>query len=251
MAVYCMADIHGCYKELLQMLEIIEFDSGEDQIYILGDTIDRGEEPIKCLKFALYSENVTLILGNHEKMMLDWVADPKSEAGDLWNYNSNLVTLRDLLSLPEGEIDELVLDLKRCSYLKVIRVNGMRYFLSHAGLDMTQPQFSLVSEDLVWSRHEFYDHKALLNYFCVFGHTPTPQLNYDHSCSVWFDHHFCDKLGIDSGCVFGGALSAVCLDNGRVFYVKNGKRGHYDFEYSDENVPFHLARAGRGVRNVY
>lgn len=48
MSTYVMSDIHGCFDEFMQMLDLISFGSA-DELYVLGDVIDRGPEPIKCL----------------------------------------------------------------------------------------------------------------------------------------------------------------------------------------------------------
>ena len=45
---YVMSDLHGEYQKYLQMLELIS-PGNEDVIYILGDIVDRGEEPINLL----------------------------------------------------------------------------------------------------------------------------------------------------------------------------------------------------------
>lgn len=46
--IYVISDIHGCYKEYKELLEKIHF--GEtDELYVLGDVVDRGPEPMKVL----------------------------------------------------------------------------------------------------------------------------------------------------------------------------------------------------------
>ena len=69
---YVMSDMHGMYHQFLQMLEQISF-SEEDTLYVLGDVIDRGRGGIKMLLDIMSRDNVTMLLGNHEAMMLDVV----------------------------------------------------------------------------------------------------------------------------------------------------------------------------------
>ena len=45
---YVMSDIHGQYEKYIKMLDIISF-SDDDELYVLGDVIDRGEHPVKIL----------------------------------------------------------------------------------------------------------------------------------------------------------------------------------------------------------
>ena len=66
---YVLADIHGCYNEYRQLLEKIDF-SQKDELYVLGDAVDRGPEPIKVLEDMMMRPNVIYMLGNHEYMML-------------------------------------------------------------------------------------------------------------------------------------------------------------------------------------
>ena len=66
---YVMSDLHGCYDQYIKMLKKIQF-SKNDELYILGDVIDRGKEPIKILLDMAGRDNVYPILGNHELLAL-------------------------------------------------------------------------------------------------------------------------------------------------------------------------------------
>ena len=66
---YVISDIHGCYTEFLKLLDKIGF-CDEDELYVLGDAMDRGPEPIKVIRDLMDRPNVTYILGNHDDMML-------------------------------------------------------------------------------------------------------------------------------------------------------------------------------------
>ncbi len=62
-----MSDIHGCYDDLLSMLEKIGF-SNADQLIIAGDYIDRGKQNYEMLKWIEQCPpNVRLLRGNHEE----------------------------------------------------------------------------------------------------------------------------------------------------------------------------------------
>lgn len=65
---YIVSDIHGCYDAYKALLEKIHFSDG-DELYVLGDVVDRGPEPIKVLQDIMRRHNVTLILGNHDFIM--------------------------------------------------------------------------------------------------------------------------------------------------------------------------------------
>lgn len=63
---YIVGDIHGCYKELEEMLAIIQF-SGDDKLFLVGDYIDRGPDSVKVLEWLENrGDNVYPIKGNHD-----------------------------------------------------------------------------------------------------------------------------------------------------------------------------------------
>lgn len=80
--IYLTSDIHGCFKQFKQMLEYIHF-GDEDFLYIIGDAVDRGEEPIPLLQYIMEQPNMELLMGNHEQ-------------GFLWNVDVNTSVLSDL-----------------------------------------------------------------------------------------------------------------------------------------------------------
>ena len=97
MATYVMADIHGEIDRFHEMLEKINF-SAADQLYIVGDVIDRGAEGVEILLEIIDKGNIHLILGNHEDMMLGTLSkDSFPEARRMWAANGGNKTRRDLL----------------------------------------------------------------------------------------------------------------------------------------------------------
>ncbi|MGN1409160.1 MAG: metallophosphoesterase, partial [Eubacteriales bacterium] len=62
---YVMSDLHGQYQKYLQMLDLIRF-SDDDDLYILGDTVDRGPQSVELLQDMSMRMNVFPILGNHD-----------------------------------------------------------------------------------------------------------------------------------------------------------------------------------------
>jgi serine/threonine protein phosphatase 1 len=62
-----MSDIHGCYDEFMQMLNIIEL-AEEDTLIIAGDYIDRGPKSYEMLRWMeSKQDNIILVMGNHDK----------------------------------------------------------------------------------------------------------------------------------------------------------------------------------------
>ena len=73
MSTYVCSDIHGRYDRFIKLVETINF-TDKDDMYILGDVIDRNDGGINILKYILDHPNIHLIMGKHECMMLDAVS---------------------------------------------------------------------------------------------------------------------------------------------------------------------------------
>lgn len=91
MATYCMSDIHGHKLELDIMLSKIGF-SDRDQLYILGDIIDRGYESAEMLMWAVDApENIHFLIGNHEDVALEVLKnDPVTMGTELDDVDDDL-----------------------------------------------------------------------------------------------------------------------------------------------------------------
>ncbi|ADD79665.1 symmetrical bis(5'-nucleosyl)-tetraphosphatase [Candidatus Riesia pediculicola] len=67
MANYFVGDIHGCYRELIKLLDKVNFKFGSDILWITGDMLLRGPESVKVLRYIKNLGNSSrIVLGNHE-----------------------------------------------------------------------------------------------------------------------------------------------------------------------------------------
>ncbi|MBR3848526.1 MAG: fructose-bisphosphatase class III, partial [Oscillospiraceae bacterium] len=66
--IYVCSDIHGFYSEYLGAVSLL---GNDDKLYIIGDILDRGSAGIKIIRDIIKRDNVTLVKGNHELMMLE------------------------------------------------------------------------------------------------------------------------------------------------------------------------------------
>jgi len=70
---YVMGDVHGAYRALVQVLERSNFNKEEDTLIFLGDVCDGWNEVYECVEELLTIKNLISILGNHDKVFLDWI----------------------------------------------------------------------------------------------------------------------------------------------------------------------------------
>ena len=231
---YVISDIHGCYDQYRKLLEEIQF-SDEDVLYVLGDVVDRGPEPMKVLQDMMMRPNVIPILGNHEYMALTTLQELNVEVTEE-NHDAylNLDMMRDYMNWMENggettvkgfrrldaDTKETVLEyLEEFSAYEIVETGGRIYVLVHAGIGGYCPGKSL--DDYDFSDFIFYGPDYSRRYFkegvaMVVGHTPVMSLYEDGRCELYEENGtFC----IDGGCVFGGKLFALRLEDQRVFAV--------------------------------
>ncbi|MCX5746120.1 MAG: symmetrical bis(5'-nucleosyl)-tetraphosphatase [Proteobacteria bacterium] len=70
MALYAIGDIQGCMASLDRLLALIDFRAGRDQLWLVGDLVNRGPRSLDVLRWArelaLEPGVVTCVLGNHD-----------------------------------------------------------------------------------------------------------------------------------------------------------------------------------------
>ena len=236
--IYAVSDIHGCYRQYKEVLEKIAF-SDEDTLYVLGDVLDRGPEPLRVLEDMAGRYNVIPIIGNHEYMALSVLKSLMEEITED-NYNKVLnqefmesyshwlsdggqVTLDQFRTLDADDREFLLDYLEEFQLYEELLVDGNRYVLVHADIagnvkDRPLDQYGI--ENLIFTRAD-YDKVYSDSYYLVTGHTPTFGIGEEYAGKIYRKNR---HIAIDCGCVYGGPLGVYCFDTGECIYSsKNGK----------------------------
>lgn len=224
--IYAISDIHGQYDAFRALLKTIQFKSS-DELYVLGDAIDRGPMPIRCLQYIMEQKNMHMLLGNHELMMLESLTINNYTTEDIWHRNGGEVTSKQYRFLQEDEKQRILSFIKELPLNFEVSANGTDYVLCHATplckfYNTTFAQssvfFSYDSEKdyVVWSRRKPLpiEGKTIL-----FGHTPTVFLQKQLKGEIAV---FDGSIDIDCGAAcpeYGGRLCCFCLDTQEVFYA--------------------------------
>lgn len=232
MSTYVMSDLHGCKKEFDLMLDKIGF-SSYDELWIVGDICDRGNDSTGLLKEIMSHDNMHIIYGNHDLWLeryIDSIIEIKkgnlvipnmSEDFQVWfYYNGGNLTVNEFMDLEFPEIYDIKLYLENKILYKYLTVKGNKYLLVHAGLPQNylREDISLESvpeEVLLWA-HIGIDDNPFKNVTMIVGHTPTFIYGEEYSNKIIHGNNI---YHIDGGCVYGRSLACLRLDDLKEFYI--------------------------------
>lgn len=233
---YIISDIHGCFEQYQKLLEKIKF-SPKDKLYILGDVVDRGPEPVRVLQDMMKRPNVIFILGNHDFIMYTlmkklsviipgennnkcWTEEFLSDY-NLWFQDGGYITAKQFTELEYSEKISILDYIAEASLYEIIKNNGKEYRLVHAGLGNFEPDKSLEEYSLYDFLEERTDYTRRYypeeNIFLVTGHTPSVCIKGWGKPEVYRRN---GHIALDCACVSGGQLAAFCVETEEVFYVK-------------------------------
>ena len=234
---YVSSDLHGFpADDFWRLLDSAGF-SDSDELIVLGDVIDRnGDGGIALMRRMAMEANITLILGNHEAMLLscsflfDTITDESIARLDdtrlrllsTWLNNGaepTIASLRKLFHEDRESAQALVEYIGDAPLYADLRAGGRRYVLTHAGLGHFSPDKPLdayTAQELLWHRpapDESYYPDATV----IFGHTPTQYYGMQYTgrmlrTSSWID--------IDTGAAGDGSPMLLRLEDEREFYIK-------------------------------
>ena len=230
---YVMSDLHGHYDKYLAMLDRIGF-SDDDTLYILGDVIDRGPQPIALLYDMSMRANVIPLLGNHEAMAsallrrlcveiteenyATQITADVLRAMHAWQEDGGDTTLSGFRALNAEDREALLDYIDDFLPYETLTVAGNRFILVHGGIPYENRHLPLEAHplaDLLETRPDYllryYD-----NAYLVTGHTPTVHLGQEHTGKIVMQH---GHIAIDCGMGFGLGCGCIRLDDFQTFYV--------------------------------
>jgi serine/threonine protein phosphatase 1 len=200
---FAIGDIHGCLDKLRKLLGLIDVDWENDTVVFMGDYIDRGPDSKRVVDYVLElrkkHEQVVCLKGNHEWMFLNYL-DHREE--QIYLANGGRDTLQSYGISPDEQDRRVKLPPKHLQFFETLLpcYETENYVFAHAGVRPGIPMELQDPYDLIWIRHEFFRSDHGLKKTVVFGHTPFKGEPFVGE----------KMIGIDTGAVYGGALT--CLE---------------------------------------
>lgn len=232
-AVYAIGDVHGCYDQLVALEALIAADGldieGEKWLVTVGDHVDRGPGSRQVIEHVMGPARAGFrrfaLIGNHEQMMLDFLANPAARA--YWLDEGGLETLAsygigiDYPPLRTSDALRASLDAQFPASHRAF-LTALPFYLSlpgwlfvHAGIRPGIPLSMQTDNDLIWIRKPFLTSQLTGGLRVVHGHTPGPDI-------VVTPH----RIDVDTHCYHSGRLSAVRVtpDGRTAFFSVDGAR---------------------------
>lgn len=244
-----IGDVHGCLDELKDLLRLVSFRKGHDNLVQVGDLMDKGPDAPGCVRFMRELE-ATVLMGNHEEKHLRW---HKHEVTRAQTGKKNPIPrfsedkARDNRALSDEDFEWM-------GSLPLFHTldNGM--VIVHAGLE---PAYTLEQQSKAVLRVRFVGPNGKMVGFSE-GSLEQPEgtefwaadwqgpesVVYGHTVHSLSDVRV-DKFpggacfGLDTGCVYGGRLTAmVVADNNEPEFAWVDARAAY-CEREDHVSPDH------------
>jgi bis(5'-nucleosyl)-tetraphosphatase (symmetrical) len=258
MATYAIGDVQGCYDELQQLLQKISY-RRHDCLWFVGDLVNRGPKSRETLRFVRdLGERAVVVLGNHDlHLVAQHEGFERPHKGDTFDDVLDAPDARELVAwlrqrpmmhaegcyamvhaglLPQWSIEK-ALSLGN-EVERALAGPGYREFLAHMyGSKPERWDDALAGWDRLrvivnaMTRMRFCDRAGRMD---LEGKGTEPRKGYlrwyetrpKEKATVVFGHWSQlglvvqpGAVGLDSGCVWGGALSALRLEDRTLYQV--------------------------------
>lgn len=225
--LYVIGDIHGRADLLAMMLDRLATEREVDSdLVFVGDIVDRGEDSAQVLAMVRNlvsdpAQSAFCLMGNHEKMMLDFLDQPV-ERGKRWLQYGGLQTLMSfgLRQVTERANDEVLLaardvfaetlPVETLDWLRGLpfRFDSGNVNVVHAAADPNLPMSEQSARVLLWGHDDFEKTFRKDAQWVVHGHTITEE-PYARS----------GRINIDTGAFATGRLTCVKISRDDVEFT--------------------------------
>jgi serine/threonine protein phosphatase 1 len=214
---FVIGDVHGCYHTLKELLNKLPLDS---RIIFVGDLCDRGLYTKEVIELII-ENNYEAVLGNHDDYMAKHAKECLEDLSCRW-YKEDYMGGRETMDSYASEPQTL---LKHANWIKTLPRYILidNFFITHGfalpyfkNRDLKKSYTGLIKNRITdeeeWS-HEWEEDWQEYDIINIFGHT--------HYDEVEIGRNY---YGIDTGCVYGGKLTAIELPSMNIISVKANQK---------------------------
>ena len=259
MSTYAIGDVQGCFDELQQLLSQLKFRKDADKLWFVGDLVNRGPKSLEVLRLVRdLGDRAITVLGNHDlHLVSEHEGFDTARKGDTFDDVLGAPDRKELVDwlrtrpmmhveggwamvhaglLPQWTVQKGLLVGREVE--RTLRGAGYREFLKHMyGSKPDQWNEALAG----WDRLRLIVNVMTRMRFCTAegkmdlkakgvkapdGYQPWFTLRKSYKEALVFGHwsalglKVTEKLvALDSGCVWGGTLSAMRLEDRTLFQV--------------------------------
>ena len=212
-----IGDTHGCLEELRELLDAVKYQPGLDRLVFVGDLIDRGPDPLGVLRYVM-SVGGESARGNHESSLLESRRPGSKIENSLYSRKAGFAA-----QLTEQEWDYI-------EHMPFKIQLSKNIWVVHAGAEPSVPfkdqhpevlsRVRYVDQYGKFKRGSEWFYRPADGYYWADGWIGDECIIYGHDTKSYVDPQFkiVDgskgwTLGIDTGCAYGGRLTAVVLDS--------------------------------------
>ncbi len=200
--IFAIGDIHGCADKLKALMDKIPIDHANDRLVFIGDYIDRGPNSFEVVDYLVdlkqHHAEIVFLKGNHEDMLQKYLA-----GSDRFTYlfNGGQQTLDSYLNRQnKTEFSPIPSDHLEFYKSLLLYYQTEDYIFVHAGIRPKIPLEKQNPDEILWIREDFIHSKLDFGKRVIFGHTPYSEPLVQPN-----------KIGIDTGAVYGNLLTCVQL----------------------------------------
>lgn len=234
-----IGDVHGCLEELDELLRVVEHAPGRDRLVFLGDLVDRGPDPVGVVRRAR-ELGAECVLGNHEEKHLRWAAHEARRSADP-GYRNPMRAFDPRRAAEHARLGEAALGWM-AALPRALALDG-GWTAVHAGFVPGVPVALQPPDWVIKLRYVDAEGRPAARERGDAGEPGVRRwpLAWRGPRRVVYGHHpqslsapTCDAppeapearcVGIDTGCVYGGRLTAFLLPAEELVQVPSRQRG--------------------------
>ena len=208
-----IGDVHGCSEEFQELLDVLNCTPHMDSIYLTGDAFTKGPDPLGVWNL-IQDVGAKMVMGNHDVALLDRLKT---------RMNGKEKKLKPAYKKTLDAVMPVVSDLMAWIESLPLYIETEAFLLVHAGIHPIKELQGTSQDEFLtirtWPPHKgiegprWHDVYQPIRPLLVFGHdAPKGVVIKQRKDKPYL-------VGLDSGCVYGRALSAFIADEARIVQV--------------------------------